>query len=265
MLAEILKEFVHTWPKWSESPSPTIALWSAGLSALTGEGTDSPGSERCAHRGGQEQERCCDQGKMSWLSPSSGAGALTFSLHPSISLSTSLPAGGPRDAGESVGSVQEWDRHGKGPEGLRAEEGGLWHWGQHQEGRVGDGLSAAGTQEWKKWVMLVCACALVPLESHIQAFSSSRWRRRSSALRRRGCRSRWLRGLSRSCCKSRRSPAGRKSWRPRWRSLPRPNGTAWRNWLRLSGESHGYLFKTSGRWWEYADGLSVMLRQLNED
>lgn len=28
-------------------------------------------------------------------------------LFPSILLSTSLPAGGPRDAGESVGSVQE--------------------------------------------------------------------------------------------------------------------------------------------------------------
>lgn len=49
----------------------------------------------------------------------------------------------------------------------------------------------------------------------LDALFISRWQRRSSASRRRGCRSRWWSGRSRSCCRSRRSHAGRRSWRPR--------------------------------------------------
>lgn len=66
---------------------------------------------------------------------------------------------------------------------------------------------------------------------------AGRLQRQSSELRRRRCRSWWWSALSRSCCRSRRSPGGRKSWRPRWRNLPRPSGTAWRNWPTLSGET----------------------------
>lgn len=67
--------------------------------------------------------------------------------------------GGARDAGESVSSVQEWDRHGKGPEGLRAEKSSLWHWGEHEEGGVRDGLPATGTHsEKKKKITSSCYC-----------------------------------------------------------------------------------------------------------
>lgn len=59
-----------------------------------------------------------------------------------------LSAGSPRAAGEDLSSVQERDRHGEGPEGLRAEEGSVRHGSQHQEGRVRNGLPAAGTTKY---------------------------------------------------------------------------------------------------------------------
>lgn len=40
------------------------AFLCVGLPAFTGEGSDGPGSERCSHWGGQEQERRSDQGEM---------------------------------------------------------------------------------------------------------------------------------------------------------------------------------------------------------
>lgn len=63
-----------------------------------------------------------------------------------------------------------------------------------------------------------------------------RWPKPSSASRRRRCRFRWWSGHSRLHCRSRRSSARRRSWRPKSRSLQKQRNTDWRGWLRLSGE-----------------------------